>query len=402
MHSSPGTPTGTGCSRRVEDIERGVGDRLGRPRSTRPRPRRRARPAAPSTRSSSRSGRTCSTAQPTRGSSRAASSRGNASPPHSTLSRRSPSQPASSSIRQVAGVACIDVIACRASRRPSSSPSEACVPRRDPPGAPTISGRQQLQAGDVERQRGDGQQHVRRARAPARWRIERRKFTTARCGTATPFGLAGRARRVDHVREVVGASSDRSPPFGDRASSSRRSRRGSQASRQRRLSDHAAAEAASSITPGAPAGTPDRAARRRRRPSARPARRPRRSGERSSADPHQRTPARRRARAGGARAGSDRAVQLARRSACRRPRRSRPPPRACGRPAREQRVQPSRRRGSGTGVVPLLQEPGGARPRSSAVSSATARLRVPRPRSPGASRSDRISARSWLARTGRC
>src|SRR6267143_1551890 len=62
---------------------------------------------------------------PQRGSSSLANSRDNASPPHSTLSLRSPFQPASMSIRQVAGVACMMVAPQAAIRSFKSNPSEA-------------------------------------------------------------------------------------------------------------------------------------------------------------------------------------------------------------------------------------------------------------------------------------
>ena len=109
----------------VENVQAGVGDRAGRsctgasPGSTR---------ARPPTRSSSRWGRRRSRARRRAAPSAPARSGGSASPPHSALRRRSPAQPASSSMRQVAGVACTR---WRRSRRgaPCSSAASAAVSR---------------------------------------------------------------------------------------------------------------------------------------------------------------------------------------------------------------------------------------------------------------------------------
>ena len=186
MYSSPATPTGTGCELRVEDVELRVGDR----------PADRERLAAGldrarrSTRSSSRSGRTCSTARRRAPTSSSASSRGSASPPHSALR---PGRPAPAGVEQHApgrrrGLHHRGAAAARAAS-PSARGSRDVVAAGAMHDPRAGDQRQvQLQAGDVERQRRHRDEHVVRSPGPGARASTTRKLTSARCGISTPLG----------------------------------------------------------------------------------------------------------------------------------------------------------------------------------------------------------------------
>src|SRR5438552_18524747 len=117
-----------------------------------------------------------------------ANSHASASPPHRILILESPCHPASSSIRQVAGVACImvtpEATSFSASCRPSEETSGLVISTE----APTVSGNRSSSP-------AISKDNVVTASSRS-WlailgllAIEVRKLTTAQCGIWTPFGL---------------------------------------------------------------------------------------------------------------------------------------------------------------------------------------------------------------------
>ncbi len=122
-----------------------------------------------------------------RSSSRSASSRDSASPPHSTLRRLSPFQPASINMRHVAGVACMIDGRHAVIRWMSLAGSPTSARLASSTRAPTINGRYssspQMSKDSVVTERT-----VSRSLQPGVSRIAHRKLVSARCGTSTPFG----------------------------------------------------------------------------------------------------------------------------------------------------------------------------------------------------------------------
>ena len=120
-------------------------------------------------------------------SSGAASSGGSASPPHSIRSPGPPVQPASSSSRHVAGVACSTVAPAWVSRACSSFPSAASVRLAISTRAPTVSGSHSSSPA-ISNDSVVTATTTSVAVSPGVVAMLARKFSTARCGTATPFG----------------------------------------------------------------------------------------------------------------------------------------------------------------------------------------------------------------------
>ncbi len=112
---------------------------------------------------------------------------GIASPPQSTVSRRSPGQPASKSIDHVVGVACTTVAAeeliSSASRRPSLASSRPATTRRPPAtSGPNIS------STEMSNDRVVSASSTSSAVSPGSSSIDCRRLTTLVCSTSTPFG----------------------------------------------------------------------------------------------------------------------------------------------------------------------------------------------------------------------
>ncbi len=153
------------------------------------------------TRSSSPWGRRRSTSEPQRASRASASAGGSASPPHRTFSRPSPRQPASISIRHVAGVACITVAfgAVQQLRQPRPVGRDLAAGQDDA----TAHGQrqEQLQRRNVERQRRDGQQRVagRDARLTGHGG---QQVNDGPVGHDDALGPPGRAGGIQHVGRV--------------------------------------------------------------------------------------------------------------------------------------------------------------------------------------------------------
>ncbi|MFT3764373.1 MAG: hypothetical protein QM820_02450 [Minicystis sp.] len=125
---------------------------------------------------------------PERSTRRSASSRGTASPPMSTFSSPSPAQPASSSSRNVVGVACSTVMRPASIRAASARPSTAVSRLAISTCAPVVSGNHSSRPA-MSNERLVTASTQSDASRPGSRAIEARKFTTARCGMATPFGL---------------------------------------------------------------------------------------------------------------------------------------------------------------------------------------------------------------------
>ncbi len=119
--------------------------------------------------------------------SRRASSAGSASPPASAFSPGAPGQPASSSIRQVDGVAWTTLAPEAASSRDNCSPSAAAPRSATTTRAPVTSG-SSSSSSEMSKEWVVTASRVSPAVRPGRSRIERRKFASARCGTCTPLG----------------------------------------------------------------------------------------------------------------------------------------------------------------------------------------------------------------------
>ena len=98
-----------------------------------------------------------------------------------------PVQPASSSSRQVAGVAWITVAPDEFSKERSRFPSTTSSRRRDNHPCPHDQRQEQLQDGDVERQGRDGEQPI-LVRRPGSRAIEQSRLTTSRWVISTPLG----------------------------------------------------------------------------------------------------------------------------------------------------------------------------------------------------------------------
>ena len=174
--------------------------------------------------------------------------------------------------------------------------------------APAVSGRQQLQPGDVEGQRGR-RPAARRPRVEPGLALHGGEEVDAAppCGICHPLGRPGRARGVDDVRQVVGRGPPpragrapaprRSPPSASQSSTARAPAPGRSAARRSCVTQHAAPAASSQHERQALLRVaPDRAARTPRPPSGCPAaRRP--AGRALQADADQRAgPAPRRRR----------------------------------------------------------------------------------------------------------
>ena len=122
--------------------------------------------------------------------------RGAAGPGRATSPRRRtaslspgvPLQPDCSNKRQVAGVPCKTVTPLI-----QRGDELGAVARRLPAGDHYLRAddkrQEKLQAGDVERQGGDGEKHIVLRSVPGWALIDQRRFTTPRCSTCTPFGL---------------------------------------------------------------------------------------------------------------------------------------------------------------------------------------------------------------------
>ena len=183
--SSPGTPIGTGSAARSRMYS--VVFAIGRPIVSGSPGVRIARDRRPDRRLGR--ARTCSRARRPRSTSPSASASGSASPPQSAFSPARPGQPASSSIRQVVGVACITVAPLRSSSSASRRGSAARLCARDHDARPDEERQVELEPGDVERERRDRDEASSCASRPGRSAIVLRKFTSARCGIWTPFGF---------------------------------------------------------------------------------------------------------------------------------------------------------------------------------------------------------------------
>ena len=92
-------------------------------------------------------------------------------------------------MRQVAGVACIMVAPERSISAQGAPDRRIVVVACNDDAAAGQQRQEQLERGDVERERRHRQQRVVRARSRARRCIDASKLTTARCGISTPFGL---------------------------------------------------------------------------------------------------------------------------------------------------------------------------------------------------------------------
>ena len=117
-----------------------------------------------------------------------ARSAGKASPPHRALSPQRPDQPASISMRQVEGVACITLMArawINSDRaRPSMISPRVAITTQAPLviGSSSSSTAMSNESVVTASRRSS-------AASPGSRRMLERKFATARCGTQTPFGL---------------------------------------------------------------------------------------------------------------------------------------------------------------------------------------------------------------------
>ena len=125
---------------------------------------------------------------------------GSASPPQSAVRPGRPGQPASSNRRQVAGVACIRVIAVRSARRAGargSTPSRArrCTTARPRRAAATARGRRC-------RRTASSPPAARRLAEPGRCAHRRDEVGERAVRISTPFGSPGRAGGVNHVGEL--------------------------------------------------------------------------------------------------------------------------------------------------------------------------------------------------------
>ena len=116
-----------------------------------------------------------------------ARSRDRASPPQSTLKRSLPVHPASISMRQVAGVACItvapEVVIKSFKSRPSIMASRGAMTTR----APQINGRKNSRP-EMSNDNVVTERKMSSAVNPGSRRIEQRKFVSARCSICTPLG----------------------------------------------------------------------------------------------------------------------------------------------------------------------------------------------------------------------
>ena len=124
------------------------------------------------------------TSRPSR---RAARSGDSGSPPHSARNSGRGVQPASSSMCQVAGVACISVACDPASSAASASPSSACSRLASTTSAPTDSGRNSSST-EMSNEVVVTASRRSSASSPGARRMLSRKLTTAPLGTTTPLG----------------------------------------------------------------------------------------------------------------------------------------------------------------------------------------------------------------------
>ena len=238
--------------RRIEHVAAGVGDRpADRHRRRRPVTIRRRR-AARWPRRSSRSARNVPQRRDSVRAGCASRSGGIASPPYSAVSPGSPAQPASISIRQVAGVACIIVDAEARSSAASAAGSSVVSRSAITSWAPCSSGRNSSST-DGSNDSVVTASTTSSAPIPARAAMACRKFTTLRCSTCDALRTARRARRVDHVgagrrcrRRTPGSSATRS------AISSPRLRRAARRVGARTPAPAGASVARGVITTGAP------------------------------------------------------------------------------------------------------------------------------------------------------
>ena len=98
-----------------------------------------------------------------------------------------PLQPESSSIRQVAGVACMTVASTASSNAASATPSAMVARSASAMRAPTVSG--SISSSNAISNDSVVIAHsVSSARRPGSRAIEARKLTAARCGMRTPLG----------------------------------------------------------------------------------------------------------------------------------------------------------------------------------------------------------------------
>ncbi len=118
---------------------------------------------------------------------RAATLAGKASPPESIRRSALPGQAASSSSRQVAGVACIAVTRWASSSDPRRCPSDAAARLARTTRAPTVSGRK-ISSTAMSNDSVVTARRTSSRPSPGARRIESRKFTTVRCGIWTPLG----------------------------------------------------------------------------------------------------------------------------------------------------------------------------------------------------------------------
>ena len=138
----------------------------------------------------------------TRGTSSAASAGRSASPPQSAVSDRSPIHPAAQSSCHVTGVACRMVALVLLEQADEQPRIVRLLLRRDDHGRPGAERREQLEHGDVERQRGDGAQRVLCAEPrPLEHALEEVADRAARHGH--PLGSSRRAGGVDDVGRRV-------------------------------------------------------------------------------------------------------------------------------------------------------------------------------------------------------
>ncbi len=148
---------GTGCLAAVEHVDLGVGDRpADRDDCRRPR----LHLCRPSTRWWSRSDRTDSRPRGRASRELRPDRAASASPPHRARNPASPLQPLSRSSLQVAGVACITVAPLEASSVARRGPSTATSRLAMTTPAAGDERKEQLEPGDVERERRDGDEHV--------------------------------------------------------------------------------------------------------------------------------------------------------------------------------------------------------------------------------------------------
>ncbi|KGC56648.1 hypothetical protein Y023_537 [Burkholderia pseudomallei A79D] len=181
MHSSPGTPIGTGLpyasTIRIRVLSIGAPIEVGRSAVTGATIDQIVVSVGPYRFQTS----------PPSSSSRALTASGSVSPPHSTRMRRALRQPACSSISHVDGVACITVGRAASINSRSRPPSRADALSQITQCAPCTSGRNSSRAA-ISKQYVVTASSVSRACRPGRRAIDARKLVSARCVTITPFG----------------------------------------------------------------------------------------------------------------------------------------------------------------------------------------------------------------------